>query len=338
MSDYMRSRFTSDDVPSSQVNSHLGRSRRGNGDRTRRTWSYREEEILVVARKDLVVTGWKADNGFRTGYLGRLVEALKKHYPNTDIKAPPHINSKLTSWKRCYNSLRGILSRSGVGFNLHDDYKIDCDDDQWSQIVKQDPHARYMRDKSWPFWDHWQVIFGKDRAAGGSATGLMDVVNGLYTQDTGLGSSDGGGISHSVGSTDVPTSHPPSQTNTPPDAPVESSGNTNREKAARTGGGKKRKADHSIDGLVDMLGKMNDATNARLESLSLRIGYEFDLSNARKEVFAELGRLPGLTREQKFDAGEIILEKVERLDFFLGMPDDDRIAFVFRVLAKYGSG
>ncbi|KAG6433154.1 hypothetical protein SASPL_104762 [Salvia splendens] len=312
MSDYMRSRFTSADVPSSQVNSRLGRSRRGNGDRTRRTWSYREEEILVVALKDLVVTGWKADNGFRTGYLGRLEEALKKHYHNTDIKPTPHINSKLTSWKRFYNSLRGILSRSGVGFNLHDDYKIDYDDDQWSQIVKQDPHARYMRDKSWPFWDHWQVIFGKDRADGGSATGLMDAVTPPQAQAM--------------------------ETNTPPNAPVESLGNTNREKAARTTGGKKRKADHSIDGLIELLGKMNDATNARLESLSHRIGYEFDLSKSQKEVFAELGRLPGLTREQKFDAGEIILEKVERLDFFLGMPDDDRIAFLFRVLAKYGSG
>ena len=195
-----------------------------------------------------------------------------------------------------------------------------------------------MRDKSWPFWDHWQVIFGKDRAAGGSATGLMDAVNGLYNQDTGSGSSDGGGSGQSVGSTDVPTADPLSQTNNPLDAPVDSSGNSNREKAARTAGGKKRKAEQPIDGLIELLGKMNDATNARLESLSLRIGYEFDLSKARKEVFAELGRLPGLTREEKFDAGEIILEKVERLDFFLGMPDDDRLAFVVRVLAKYGSG
>lgn len=90
----------------------------------------------MVALKDLSVNGWKADNGFRTGYLGRLEDALKNHIPNTDIKGTPHINSKITAFKRDYNSLRGILGRSGVGFNLHDDYKIDCDDDQWSQIVK----------------------------------------------------------------------------------------------------------------------------------------------------------------------------------------------------------
>ncbi|KAL1553678.1 hypothetical protein AAHA92_14326 [Salvia divinorum] len=38
----------------------------------------------------------------------------------------------------------------GVGFNEMGDFKIDCDDEQWSQIVKADPHARHMRSKSWP--------------------------------------------------------------------------------------------------------------------------------------------------------------------------------------------
>ncbi|KAG6437012.1 hypothetical protein SASPL_101919 [Salvia splendens] len=251
MSDYMRSSFTSTDVPSSQA----------------------------MLTKEYVA------QGFHISFLDLavlysfewLILLWFSEFPPQTVKE-----------RQC---------RSGVGFNLHDDYKIDCDDDQWSQIVK--------------------VIFGKDRAAGGLATGLMDAVNGLYSQDTGLGSSDGGGIGHSVGSTHVPTADPLN---------------------ARPAGGKKRKADLSIDDLIELLGKMNDATNARLEILSLRTGYEFDLSKARKEVFVELGRLPGLTREQKFDAWEIILEKVERLDFFLGLSDDDRITFVFRVLAKYGSG
>lgn len=52
------------------------------------------------------------------------------------MKAEPHIKSKITSWKKNYYSLAKILDRSGVGFNLHDDFKIDCSDDQWDQIVK----------------------------------------------------------------------------------------------------------------------------------------------------------------------------------------------------------
>lgn len=44
----------------------------------------------------------------------------------------------------------------------------------------------------------------------------------------------------------------------------------------------------------------------------------------------------GYLESKKFNVSEIILEKVECLDFFLGIPDDDRVAYVFRTLAKYG--
>ncbi|KAL1545247.1 hypothetical protein AAHA92_21994 [Salvia divinorum] len=40
--------------------------------------------------------------------------------------------------------------------NRGGDYKTDCDDDQWDQIVKVDHNARFMRNKSWPYWEHWQ--------------------------------------------------------------------------------------------------------------------------------------------------------------------------------------
>lgn len=88
----------------------------------------------MVGLKDLVTHGWKADNGFRAGYLSRLEESLKREFPSTDLKGNPHITSKITAWKKSYNLLTNILDRSGVGFT--GDFKIDCDDEQWAQIVK----------------------------------------------------------------------------------------------------------------------------------------------------------------------------------------------------------
>lgn len=46
------------------------------------------------------------------------------------------IYSKITSWKRNYDSLMMMLNHSGIGFNSDDDYKIECDDEQWAQFVK----------------------------------------------------------------------------------------------------------------------------------------------------------------------------------------------------------
>ena len=98
-------------------------------------WTVREEEILAACLIDLVARGWKSDNGFRAGYLGRIEDVIRKEFPNTDIKGQPHVTSKLTAWKKSYTSLGKILARSGVGFNSDNEYKIECDDDQWEAIV-----------------------------------------------------------------------------------------------------------------------------------------------------------------------------------------------------------
>ncbi|KAL1562982.1 hypothetical protein AAHA92_05494 [Salvia divinorum] len=55
------------------------------------------------------------------------------------------------------------------------DHKIDCDNDQWEQIVKVDNNARYMRFKSWPMFDEWKDIFGKDRATGSAGQDLLEL-------------------------------------------------------------------------------------------------------------------------------------------------------------------
>lgn len=102
----------------------------------RRCWRSNEEKVLLEAVKGLVAEGWKSDNGFRAGYLRKLEEVLKIHFPSANIKGKPHIDSKLTGWKKCYGSLVTILNKSGVGFNLKGDHMIDCDDETWEDLVK----------------------------------------------------------------------------------------------------------------------------------------------------------------------------------------------------------
>lgn len=105
-------------------------------DRPRRSRFVREEVVLLSCLNDMVARGWKSDNGFRGGYAGKIENWMKNEFPTTDLMADPHVQSKLTRWKKNYYLLSKILDRSGVGFNLHNDFKIDCPDDQWDQIVK----------------------------------------------------------------------------------------------------------------------------------------------------------------------------------------------------------
>lgn len=114
----------------------VGNTKNVKTDRTRRTWSVREEEILLATMKELAANGWRGDNGYRAGYLTRIREAIKVEFPNTDILPHPHIYSKITTWKKNYGSLTTMLNHSGIGFNSDGNYKIECDDEQWAHFVK----------------------------------------------------------------------------------------------------------------------------------------------------------------------------------------------------------
>ena len=58
-------------------------------------WVPREGEILAASLLELVARGWKADNGFRAGYLTRIEGNLREEFPHTDLKGNPHITSQI---------------------------------------------------------------------------------------------------------------------------------------------------------------------------------------------------------------------------------------------------
>lgn len=191
-----------------------------------------------------------------------------------------------------------------------------------------------MRTKAWPYLEQWKEIFGKDRANGAGAEDVMDAVNNLYSRqnlNTFNGSQD-----YNVSLDDLSTTELMSKKSTPDEVGESSHQSTKSTRVAVSdkSSGRKRKHDDSLDGLVELLSKMHEDTNARLECLSMRIGYEFDLTKAQKDVYDLLGTIPGLTMDQKFDVGEIILEKVEHLNFFMGLPECARLPYVMRALEK----
>lgn len=101
----------------------------------RKVWTYDEGETLINGLKDLVSCGLKCNNGFRPGYLPAVDTHMNNHFPGTDLKAGPHILSKIHVWRKTYGSLTTMLSRSGLGWN-DETCQIVVDSDQvWSQYV-----------------------------------------------------------------------------------------------------------------------------------------------------------------------------------------------------------
>lgn len=114
-------------------NSNSSRAMGKKYEKGRRIWTPKEEEMPIVAMKELVSHGWKAGNGFRARLLCKLEATFGRLMPGTDIKATLHINSKITAWKKDYYALCDVLSKSGVGFNFEGNFTVDCDKSQWDE-------------------------------------------------------------------------------------------------------------------------------------------------------------------------------------------------------------
>ncbi|KAH6793594.1 hypothetical protein C2S52_004071 [Perilla frutescens var. hirtella] len=289
-------------------------------DKTRRCWSKKEEEVLIACLKEIVASGWKADNGFRVGYLNVLEQNMAKAFPGTDIRATPHICSKIHVWKRDYGTILSILTgRTGVGWN--DSTKmIDANDDIWDAAIKVDKNARVMRYKSWPYYHDWCEIFGKDRATGEQAEDVMDAVNELFSATKNKEKEvivDIDLLPHDVND------------EIKPDSTYQPVGNDTDKK----NGGKKRKLADGSEGLYELLGSFCQNTETRLGDIARRIGYEQDVSAARKEVFEVVGKIGGLTLQEKLLVSKTLVKNTEDLELFSSLPEDARAEFVRMMLA-----
>lgn len=104
-------------------------------DKVRRSWTTPEEEVLIVALKDVISNGYKTKNGFHNGYLALIESAMKSAFKESDLRGHPHITSKIPVWKKHYGCLASMLSKSGVSWNDMENM-FDTSNEAWNAILK----------------------------------------------------------------------------------------------------------------------------------------------------------------------------------------------------------
>ncbi|KAG6387388.1 hypothetical protein SASPL_152575 [Salvia splendens] len=354
-------------IPEDNDSNDLSTNKNVKSDRSRRIWSVREEEILMATLKELAANGWKSDNRFCACYLVRAREAIKREFSKTDILPNPHIYSKITTWKRNHGSLMMMLNHCGIGFNSNGDYKIECDDEHCAQFVKAAANYTFVVDfnlgnKSWPQIEDWKEIFGKDRADGEWGIDVGATVGKIYGEKDDL--PDDAGTSHPMTFKELfpdevfPDGVLPEMVDESQSVTEGSVGGAGGVAGAgfgaRPGQGavagavsgsgsgagmkmqkkvlKKRKIDDKMDGVLTLMGQIHTDTNERLKEISSTIGYEFDLSTKRTEVFIQLKGIPRLTLKQQLYISKKLVKEPELLDLFRGLPEAARAAFFFDLL------
>ncbi|XP_078167159.1 uncharacterized protein LOC144561927 [Carex rostrata] len=144
---------------------------------TKHKWDKEEDKKLIECLLQLLESGnWRGDNGtFRSGFLQQLEKWMHEKLPNCQVRATPHISSRVKLWKKQYYALSEMLSASGFGWN-DNEKSISCEKGVFDNWIKSHPTATGMRGKSFPYLEEWYVVFGKDRANGLGAESLADAV------------------------------------------------------------------------------------------------------------------------------------------------------------------
>ncbi|KAG6411701.1 hypothetical protein SASPL_129785 [Salvia splendens] len=191
---------------------------------------------------------------------------------------------------------------------------------QWEAIADKD--AKFMRGKSWPLWKTWKAIFVKDRASGAGVEQVDDAVNRLR----GNGPS-GSEVNENefLGFEDHDSDNLVHLSQASGFEGYSSGNNGKQTSINKSGESQKRKHDGADAALMEFLSNLHTETNVRLEVISSRIGYEFNLGKAKQDVFDKLETVQGLTLDQRYELCNILSDKPQRLEVFMGMRASARL-------------
>ncbi|KAL7246857.1 hypothetical protein ACSBR2_001881 [Camellia fascicularis] len=150
-----------------------------------RIWMKREELFLISAMRDLCNNPkWKVDNGqFKSGFYGELEKRIVMTFPESDLRAFPHIESKIKIWRKHSGLLYEMTELSGFRWNDTEKMVLVDNDDVWENFVRRQPSASSMRNKSFPYYEDWLVLFGKDKATSELAEDPADAVEALAVEE-----------------------------------------------------------------------------------------------------------------------------------------------------------
>ncbi|KAG8372410.1 hypothetical protein BUALT_Bualt12G0063300 [Buddleja alternifolia] len=275
-------------------------------------WRDSLANAMFTKWRGVVLGSWKSDNGFRIGYLCELEKAMIKSFPGTNLHAQPHINSKMHTWKKQYGSLFAMIDSSGLGWN-ETTSMLDATDEAWEKVVKNDPNARLMRYKSWPFYRDWCEVFGKDRAPGQGAKDIVEAIGGMSNDDNQTENLMGGEADYQENAGEI-------ETTSMNEAPSSSS-------SKKISKGKRKSVDYQYT-VVKLLGTFVEKIGDRLGEIACNLSLEYDIILKQNKVFKIVEDMEDLTEDEKLIASQMLVKNADDLRLFFRLPVVRKIKYV----------
>nr|CAB3449356.1 unnamed protein product [Digitaria exilis] len=301
-------------VPCDQVNKGHNKKRL-NKKREKRIWSAEEENALVDILYEMNGSGWKADTGHKCGYMTYIEKELAKRFPNSNIKADPHIQSEVKKLKKMLSYVLDI-QQHGSGFGWDDERKMS----------RNGALNLYMK----PFvnYDKLCEIYANDLAKGSNAKGPGDHID-LLEEQSAKNTSEPAHQSESVVDSQSHLQCPGSNP---------SNGN-------KPSGSRKRKfveddamswefsnLSKSLKNLVEVQTSNAAAMNVIQSAYAHELEAQKQTDKRREQLFFVLTKFPQFTRDELVKAALIIGQDATKLNMFFTTPEDFKSAFISEVL------
>ncbi|KAL6227413.1 hypothetical protein ACLB2K_001371 [Fragaria x ananassa] len=132
---------------------------------SRRIWTEEEESALLDILEELVAKGHRHENGtFKSGTLGQVENALHNLFPDSGLKANPHIESKMKLLKKHFRIVYGMVNKPGFEWNDEKKCVMVDTDKTWKAYLQHHKEADGWRGKYFPLYDRLGYIFKADRS------------------------------------------------------------------------------------------------------------------------------------------------------------------------------
>ncbi|KAL6988201.1 hypothetical protein U1Q18_013948 [Sarracenia purpurea var. burkii] len=183
--------------------------------------------------------------------------------------------------------------------------------DNLDRDFMRQPDADSIRKKSFPYYNDWLILFGKDRAIGEMVEGPTEAIKTIAREEATKERSNDSPLE------DMETSNASNSS-------ASSKGEKKRNRAANA-------ITMSLSAMAEAFSSFFEKTDNRLAETVQSIGYAQDLFQARRSINVELLKLP-LTTAQRLRVGFLIVRDAQRVDFFSSLSKEDRLKWVFLLL------
>ncbi|KAF4373566.1 hypothetical protein F8388_025260 [Cannabis sativa] len=323
---------------------------RGRG-KNKHYWTHDEDAALLDSLHELYQNAlWRADCGFKNGYLAQLEIMVERKLPGCELKASPHIESRIKTLKAKYYALAEMLSHKGFTWNDKQSMLV-CERNVYNDWVKIHKEANGLYGKQFLHYPILKEIYGKERCIGAivpiSIVGKKEELgeddeDGIHeddlpldvdlhlnhgvdmkvdTQIDGSDSSEDYEVSYTQ---QQPSSHRrrcKSVENSPSDS--------NRDRRVKI---------RLMEEMDKSFGKMatSIATMAqKIEGLTNIWSYNGEVADMQSKLDKELTKIEGLTELQVFRATNILATKHDLLRVFFSMSTERKRSYVLNLL-EYG--